>query len=296
MLLGLYPGQLINSKTPAWLDAAKLTLNLRTRKSNIGWARAERIALLARVYDAEEAYAYFKDFVGGNLLHNLFNDHRGGPLFQADANYGATAGVAEMLMQSQDHVVAPLAALPGAWSEGSYRGLLARGNFEVSAQWSGGQANRLEVLSKAGGTLDLRYPGVASAVIKTADGKSVDFVATGTDQISIETTKGQTYVVTEIPAYVPVAAPTDLKIEKNGAGNQIKLSWTGSADAASYNIYRAVGNAPDYELIASKIAGTDFVYEVNDLKQASQMTLKATAVRADGRESAGGATVVWLMP
>ena len=80
------------------------------------------------------------------ILHNLFNDHRGGPLFQADANYGATAGVAEMLLQSHDHVVAPLTALPTAWSDGSYRGLLARGNFEVSAQWSDGQANRLEVV------------------------------------------------------------------------------------------------------------------------------------------------------
>ena len=295
MLLGLYPGQLINDKTPAWLDAAKTTLTLRTRKSNIGWARAERIAMLARVHDGEEAYNYFKDLLGENYLHNLFNDHRGGPLFQADANYGATAGVAEMLMQSQDHVVSPLKAMPKAWSDGSYRGILARGNFEVSARWSDGQANRLEILSKSGGTLDLRYPNVASAVIKTTDGKAVDFTAKGTDEVSIETTKGQTYLVAEIPPYVPVAAPSNLKIDNDDKGNQIDLSWTGSADAASYNLYRAVGNAPDYELVASKIAGTDFVYEANDLKQAGQMTLKVTAVRADGRESAG-ATVIRLTP
>ncbi|MGJ8643797.1 MAG: glycosyl hydrolase family 95 catalytic domain-containing protein [Luteolibacter sp.] len=296
MMLGLYPGQLINGKTPAWLDAAKKTLELRTRKSNIGWARAERIAMLARVYDAEEAYAYYKDFIEGNLLHNLFNDHRGGPLFQADGNYGATAGVAEILMQSQDHVVTPLAALPEAWSEGSYRGILARGNFEVSAKWSEGQASQLEVVSKAGGTLDLRYPNVASADIKTSEGKAVEFVATGTDQVSIETTNGQTYVITEIPAYVPVAAPTNLKIDKDDAKSQIALSWTGAEDAASYNLYRAVGNAPDYELVASKISGTAFVYEDKNLKQLGQMTLKVTAVRADGRESAQGSTVIRLSP
>ena len=225
-------------------------------------------------------------------MHNLFNDHRGGPLFQADANYGATAGVVEMLMQSQDHVVAPLAAMPKAWSSGSYCGLLARGNFEVAAKWSDGQASQLEVLSKSGGTLDLRYPNIAQATIKTKDGQVVDFVASGTDQVSIKTTKGQTYKVTKIPAYTQVAAPENLKIEKDAADNQVKLSWTASADAASYKLYRAVGNAPDYELISPNVESTDYLYKATDTEQTKQMTFKVTAVRADGRESSEGAAVV----
>ncbi len=296
MLLGLYPGQLINDTTPAWLDAAKVSLTKRTNKTNIGWARAERIAMWARVHNGEEAYSYYKGLLGGNYLHNLFNDHRGGPLFQADANYGATAGVAEMLLQSQDHVVAPLTAIPATWSQGSYRGLLARGNFEVSAQWSGGHASQLEVLSKSGGTLELRYPNVAQAVIKTTEGQTVDFVAKGSDRVSIETTQGKSYVVTDIPVCVLVAAPSNLKFNKNDARDQIELSWTGSANAATYNLYRAVGNAPDYERIASDIAGTHFVYKAPDLKQIDQMTLKVTAVRADGRQSDEGATVIRLLP
>lgn len=295
MLLGSYPGQLISGKTPAWLDAVEKTLALRTRKSNIGWARAERIAFWARVYDGDEAYLFYQDLLEGNFLHNLFNDHRGGPLFQADGNYGATAGVVELLLQSQDYVVTPLPALPGAWPEGSYRGLLARGNFEVSAQWSDGQASQLEVLSKAGGTLELRYPNVAKAVIKTSDGQTVDFVAKGTDQVSIKSAKGETYVITEIPAYVSVAAPSELEIDKNGA-DQVTLSWKGGGEDVSYNLYRAVGNAPDYELVASKIAGTDYVYKAKDLKDNEQMTLKVTAVRADGRESSQGATAIRLAP
>ncbi|WP_372807662.1 glycosyl hydrolase family 95 catalytic domain-containing protein [Pontiella sp.] len=294
MLLGEYPGQLINDTTPAWLDAVKKTLTLRTRKSNIGWARAERVAFWARVHDGDEAYLFFQDLLGGNFLHNLFNDHRGGPLFQADANYGATAGVAELLMQSQDHVVSPLPALPCAWSDGSYRGLLARGNFEVSAQWSNGQASRVEVVSNAGGTLALRYPNVAKAVIKTSEGQTVDFVAKGTDQVSIETTKGQIVVVTDIPACTPVVAPSNLKVVKD-VKSQFELAWTGSKDAATYNLYRAVGNAPDYERIASNIKGTGFVYKAADLKQIDQMTLKVTTVRADGRESREGATAVRLL-
>ena len=296
MLLGLYPGQLINNTTPAWLDAAKVSLIGRTHRSKIGWARAERIAMWARVYDGEEAYAYYKELLGENFMHNLFNDHRGSQLFQADANYGATAGVAEMLMQSHDYVVSPLTAMPTAWPEGSFRGLLARGNFEVSAQWSDGHANQLEVLSKSGGSLELEYPNVAKAVIKTLEGREVDFVAKSNDQICIETIVGQTYVITNIPVCIPVVAPTNLRIDKDVVENQIELSWIGSADASSYKLYRAVGNAPDYELVASNVVETSFVYKASDLNQFDQITLKVTAVRADGRESNEGATVIRLLP
>lgn len=295
MLLGVYPGQLINDTTPAWLDAVEVSLTKRTNKSHIGWARAERIAFWSRVHDGEEAYTFYQDFLGGNLMHNLFNDHRGGQLFQADGNYGATAGVAEMLLQSQDYVISPLTALPVAWSDGSYSGLLARGNFEVSAQWADGQATRFEVLSKVGGILDLRYPNLAESVIKTSTGQSVDFVAKGKDRVRLETTPGETYVVTDIPAYTAVPAPSDLKIVKDAQG-QVELAWTGNTDLASYKLYRAVGNAPTYELVASNIKDVAFVYKASDLNQIDQLTLKVTAVRADGRESKDGATVVRLLP
>ncbi|MDO7085574.1 glycoside hydrolase family 95 protein [Pseudocolwellia sp. AS88] len=296
MVLGLYPGQLVNDKTPAWLDAAKVSLNLRTRVSNIGWARAERIAMLARIHDGEEAYAYYKDFLEGNLMHNLFNDHRGDPLFQADGNYGATAGVAEMLLQSQDHVVSPLVAVPSAWASGSYRGLLARGNFEVSAQWSNKQLNHLDVVSKAGGLLALRYPNITKAVIKTADGNKVDFIAKGTDELSIKSIKGQTYIVSHIPTFTPVSAPSNLKLKQDEHSTNVSLSWSASEDAKTYNVYRAIGNAPHYELVAAGIKDKEFNYKASDLKQAKQVTLKVTAVRSDGRESYAGTTAVWLLP
>ncbi len=296
MLLGLYPGQLINNTTPAWLDAAKVSLVKRTHKSHIGWSRAEKIAMWARAQDGEEAYTYYQELLSGNFMHNLFNDHRGGHLFQADGNYGATAGVAEMLMQSQDYVVAPLAALPEAWSDGSYRGLLARGNFEVSAQWSKGHAEKLEVLSKSGGKLELRYPNIARAVVKTSAGEDLDFVARNEDQISLETSQGQTVVITKIPAFRPVMAPENLKIVGHTTNDQVEFTWDASADATSYKLYRAVGNKPDYELIAINVKDSGFVYKSADLKQFSQVTFKVTAVRADGRESKEGSTVIWFKP
>ncbi|WP_405603950.1 glycosyl hydrolase family 95 catalytic domain-containing protein [Polaribacter sp. Asnod1-A03] len=294
MLLGLYPGILITDKTPAWLDAAEVSLIKRDHKTNIGWARAERIAMWARVHNGEEAYLYYKELLSENYMHNLFNDHRGGQLFQADANYGATSGVSEMLLQCQDYVVSPLTALPKEWSEGSFNGLLARGNFEVSAAWSKGQAKKFEVLSKSGGTLEFRYPNVAKATIKTSKGKAVKFVAKDNDLIMIKTEVGQTYVINAIPEFTSMDAPSNLKIDNKD--NEIKLFWNKSKDAVSYNLYSAVGNSPTYELVTSKITNTDFVYKLSDPKKFSQMTLKVTAVRADGRESDKGATAILLLP
>ena len=182
--------------------------------------------------------------------------------------------------------------MPKAWAEGSYRGLLARGNFEVSAKWFDGRAIQIEVLSKSGGTLDLRYPNIAVAAIKTKDGQVVDSDASSRDQVRIQTTKGQTYVVTKILPYFRVAAPENLELENVAAGDQIKISWTASKDALYYKLYRAVGNAPNYELISAKVESTDFVYKPTDAEQNKQMTFKVTAVRADSRESKEGAVVV----
>lgn len=292
MLLGEYPGQLINDSTPAWLDAVEVSLRERTNKSHIGWARAERVAFWARVHDGDEAYEFFEDLLEGNFLHNLFNDHRGGPLFQADGNYGASAGVAELLLQSQDYVISPLSALPRKWADGKYRGLLARGNFEVSAAWKGGKATRFEVLSKAGGELKFRYPNITGAQITTATGGAVEFQREGTDMITLESQKGETYLFTELPAFTLVSPPSELKIQRNGK-SEIQLTWKESENATSYTLYRANESSPTYEVVKEGITEPHFFYEPKDLAEINQMTLKVTA-SSEERESLKGATTVWL--
>ena len=245
------------------------------------------------MHDGDEAYIFYQDLLENNFLHNLFNDHRGGPLFQADGNYGATAGVAEMLMQSQDYIISPLTAIPSAWPSGSFDGLLARGNFEVSAEWKEGKATRIEVLSKSGSELKLRCPNISKAVMTTSDGAKVAYDSEGTDIIKLPTTKGATYLITELPSYTPVAAPSDLKIQTNGKP-QVELSWTKSSNATSYNLYRALGNAPSYELVKKGITATEYSYTPADVTDVEQMTLKVMAIDANGRESGKGATTIWL--
>lgn len=295
-LLGVFPGQLINTSTPAWLDAAKVSLAERG-PGGTGWAEAERIATWARTLDGEQAYFYYNYLIKRHSMHNLFNNHRDSytnRLFQVDGNLGASAGVSEMLLQSNEYAVAPLPAMPAAWANGSYRGLLARGNFEVSASWSGGQADRFEILSKSGGPLKVRYADIKDAIVTTSGGREVSFTVENRDQISFETTKGETYSITSIPAKTKIAAPSALTKEYFSA-DTIKLDWTASKDAVSYNVYRAVESAPEYELIASNVNGTFFTYQSPDLEQVEQCTFRVTAVAANGRES-DGITTLMLQP
>ncbi|GAA3634723.1 hypothetical protein GCM10022200_17450 [Microbacterium awajiense] len=293
-LLGMSPGQLISTLTPAWLDAAEVTLEGRGGESGIGWAQAKRISLWAKVHDGAQAYSYYQDLLQNHLMHNLFNNHRlTGVLFQADGNYGATAGVADMLLQSHHDIISPLPALPDEWADGSFEGMLARGNFEVSAAWSNGHADRISVLAKSGGTAKLSYPNIADAVV-TVDGEPVDAVPDGRDLVAIETTEGQSILITGIPAVDPLMAPADLEIIEDQR-DEVELAWNASTDATSYRLYRAVGSAPAYELVASDVEDAVFTYRADDLDQIEQMTLRVTAVSSDGRES-DGATIVRLLP
>jgi alpha-L-fucosidase 2 len=202
-LLGLYPGQLINSTTPAWLAAAKVSLEGRGLTPGLpGWAVAQRLATWARTGDGDRAYACYHTWQSNHAMYNLWNNHRDSTttkLFQVDGNFGVTAGVGEMLLQSHEEVIAPLAAIPKAWPKGSYRGLLARGAFEVSASWSNGHADRFEILSRAGGRLKLRYPAIAGAGVRTSNGNRVMFKRVDNADISFDTKAGQTYVITAIP-------------------------------------------------------------------------------------------------
>lgn len=202
-LLGLYPGQLINSTTPAWLAAAKVSLEGRGLTAGTpGWAVAQRLATWARTGDGNRAYACYHTWQSNHAMYNLWNNHRDSTttkLFQVDGNFGVTAGVGEMLLQSHEEVVAPLAALPKEWPKGSYRGLLARGAFEVSANWSNGHADRFEILSRAGGPLKLHYPAIAGATVRTSSSNSVMFKRVDNADISFDTKAGQTYVLTAIP-------------------------------------------------------------------------------------------------
>ena len=166
-LFGLYPGTSITlKKTPALANAVKQSLLYRTNNGT-GWSIAWKINLWARLQNAEKAYdalqtilAYYPadkneiKIAGGGTYPNLMDAH---PPFQIDGNFGATAGIIEMLVQSHDDEILLLPALPDQWKSGSIKGVKARGGYLLDIEWKEGKLNKVKIVPTKAGITKLIY-------------------------------------------------------------------------------------------------------------------------------------------
>lgn len=176
-LMGLYPGKQINRSRPELMQAAIATMNDRGDEST-GWARAYKINLWSRTGDGDRTYKLLRGLLSDCTFVNLWDFH---PPFQIDGNFGASAGIAEMLIQSHEGVIRLLPALPAEWKSGSFRGLCARGGFVVNAIWENGEIVTAEILSKNGGECRVELPtkgGIQSTIINTAKGEKAVLMPT----------------------------------------------------------------------------------------------------------------------
>jgi alpha-L-fucosidase 2 len=160
-LYGLFPSNQISPfRTPELFDAARTSLVHRKGPST-GWSMGWKVCLWARLLDGNQAYQLITNQLTlvrensgpGGTYPNLFDAH---PPFQIDGNFGCTAGIAEMLMQSYDGFIYLLPALPDNWQEGHIKGLLARGGFELDIQWSEGAISEVRITSNNGGNCRIR--------------------------------------------------------------------------------------------------------------------------------------------
>ncbi len=157
-LFALYPGRQISpASTPKLAEAAKVSLGARGFAGDVGWSNAWKTCFHARLHDGEQAYWYYNRLLGQNAFPNLWNACWPGRTFQIDGNFGGTAGVAEMLLQSHTGQLELLPALPAAWPTGSVRGLRARGGYEVDIVWKDGRLTQATIRNIAGQNPTIRY-------------------------------------------------------------------------------------------------------------------------------------------
>jgi len=179
-LIGLFPGNHLS--TPELLKAAARSLEIKGDRTT-GWSTGWRINLWARLHNAKQAYHIYQKLLtyvspdkykgpdrrhSGGTYPNLFDAH---PPFQIDGNFGGTAGVCEMLMQSGNGTIELLPALPEQWKDGKVSGLCARGGYEVSFEWKDGKVRQCEIKARKDGKLTLMYNGQQKTV-KTKAGKT----------------------------------------------------------------------------------------------------------------------------
>ena len=294
-LVGLFPGNIINSSTDAWMDAALVSLAGRNEgltdwpngttatneASIVAWAWAHKQALYARAGEGDLAQQMLAGNLRNSTLQNLLMVC--GKIFQIEASSGTTAAIAEMLLQSDESFIEILPAIPTNWDKGSYTGLVARGNFEVSVAWENSLATKINILSRAGGSVSVKYPGFSDVKVYNSLGDEIAYNLSGDRILTFDTVKGERYYIVGFAKIEKMDKPTDFSYDRISF-SEFSFTWNAVEGAEKYNLYVAYENDPSYTLVGSTTEA-GFVFKTALGKENLRKTFAITAVSKSGVES-----------
>ena len=246
-LMGLYPcTQISEDVDNNVFEAARASLIARGDGHGTGWSLGHKINLNARAYEGLHCHNLIKralqqtwdtgtNEAAGGVYENLWDAHAP---YQIDGNFGYTAGVAEMLLQSHNDKLVILPALPTTfWQKGSVKGLKAVGNFTVDIEWANAKATKVQIVSNVGTTCVVKYAGIAKNYkLTTADGKTVKVKRISDDEIRFPTVKGGEYVLVSKEANA-IAALQGAQDSSVASVCYYSLDGTKAAESQSRGVY-----------------------------------------------------------